>query len=506
LQPGLALMKRHIGPVAKRIEQFVKECNEGRAGKGASVGFFLEQFDADVVAYMALRKIIAGLATRVPLTRFASSIGSYFEDSSTSTRSRRKRPGLYRQLQKRIAARKDAGVRHVVLRRQAKYAGIKTVTWDQTSKVKLGVRLIDFVAEETGLIQVVQIALAARTRRSTCSPRRALSRGLSRRITAANSWRPRISRWWCRRRRGAPRSTAATSRSASRSSRFAIAPTSRNSRRRTCLTCTRRQRAPEHPLACQRRHPRHLKEVWDSGRSTGGLPPRDSLPLPASLPESDFTLKDDFKAAERAAKEHGLDEPLPTEEQKAIGRIKAWKPPRTRSHTENMRLESKRMSLTQKIWLAEKFGQYEAIYFPWVLDWRGRAYPVPARSRRRATTLPRRCLSSPRASLSARTARTGSRFMAPTATAWTRLRFEERVKWVEENAGLIADCAVDPLANQHWAEADSPWQFLAFCKEWARPADSPQARQAHGGVRLAPPRGPRWKLQRPPELLRHAAR
>jgi DNA-directed RNA polymerase len=47
---------------------------------------------------------------------------------------------------------------------------------------------------------------------------------------------------------------------------------------------------------------------------------------------------------------------------------------------------------------------------------------------------------------------------------------EGRVDWLLENSDWIVECAKDPVSNLEWLDADSgkkPWQFLAFCFEWA---------------------------------------
>lgn len=45
---------------------------------------------------------------------------------------------------------------------------------------------------------------------------------------------------------------------------------------------------------------------------------------------------------------------------------------------------------------------------------------------------------------------------------------EERYKWTEERTQMICAIADDPIANRQWTEADSPFQFLAWCFEFAQ--------------------------------------
>ena len=44
-------------------------------------------------------------------------------------------------------------------------------------------------------------------------------------------------------------------------------------------------------------------------------------------------------------------------------------------------------------------------------------------------------------------------------------KFENRASWVEKNIDWIKECASDPLANVHWEDASSPYQFISACKE-----------------------------------------
>jgi DNA-directed RNA polymerase len=50
---------------------------------------------------------------------------------------------------------------------------------------------------------------------------------------------------------------------------------------------------------------------------------------------------------------------------------------------------------------------------------------------------------------------------------YDKVTMDQRIDWVEENTDRILQVAADPMADLWWAkEADSPWCFLAFAKEW----------------------------------------
>ena len=56
------------------------------------------------------------------------------------------------------------------------------------------------------------------------------------------------------------------------------------------------------------------------------------------------------------------------------------------------------------------------------------------------------------------------------ANTWgyDKVALTKRQQWVKDNSDWIVACGKDPIANLQWTDADSPYQFLAFCNEWAQ--------------------------------------
>jgi DNA-directed RNA polymerase len=48
-----------------------------------------------------------------------------------------------------------------------------------------------------------------------------------------------------------------------------------------------------------------------------------------------------------------------------------------------------------------------------------------------------------------------------------KVSLDDRYSWTVQNQEKILACAEDPLENDWWMDADSPFCFLAACKEWA---------------------------------------
>jgi len=183
-----------------------------------------------------------------------------------------------------------------------------------------------------------------------------------------------------------------------------------------------------------------LKGLWETGGKIAGLPSTDDT----SLPDKPEDIDTDPDA------------------------LRDWKHGASLVHAENAKRVSKRLQTAKIIWIAEMFRDYEEIYFPHQLDFRGRMYPMPMYLNPQGMDLSKGCLEFAEGKPIEN--REQARWLAiHGANCWgeDKVSFDDRVKWVVDNLQLIHDAANDPLTNMAWAEADKPLQFLAFCFEWS---------------------------------------
>ena len=148
--------------------------------------------------------------------------------------------------------------------------------------------------------------------------------------------------------------------------------------------------------------------------------------------------------------------------------FKQWKKRMAAAYSEQHSLMSKERDVVQILQIAQQFKEYTSIYFPWSMDFRGRLYPLPPYLQIQGEDLAKGLLQFANGK---RLGESGAYWLAIHGANHygnDKVSLDERVQWVRDNEQLILDSAEDPLGGEKfWIEADDPWQFLAFCVEWA---------------------------------------
>ena len=192
-----------------------------------------------------------------------------------------------------------------------------------------------------------------------------------------------------------------------------------------------------------------MNEVWDRDLQLGGLPPRIRL-KPNPCPIDSKIKKEDM-----------------TEEQRI--KFDEWRIYAREIYNGELENKTKRIQTKILLQVANRFKDYDAIYFPHTLDFRGRMYPTPVFLNPQGTDRAKSLLRFSE----------GIAITEPEHASWLAIHgancwgedkvdFDARIDWVADNVDWILRIAEDPIANQEWADADEPYQFLAWCFEWFR--------------------------------------
>ena len=115
----------------------------------------------------------------------------------------------------------------------------------------------------------------------------------------------------------------------------------------------------------------------------------------------------------------------------------------------------------------ERFKDVDKFFIPWSLDYRGRAYPIPAFLTPQDTDFGKSLLKFHNQAFMTPEAEQWLSFQCATTYGLSKASMPERMTWTLENRDLIKRIAEDPIGNlSEWEEADEPWTFLAACDEY----------------------------------------
>lgn len=210
-----------------------------------------------------------------------------------------------------------------------------------------------------------------------------------------------------------------------------------------------------------------VNALWEEGRAIAELPDREDEPL---IP---YPYPDRGKASEESWSEDEIEV------------IKKWKRETYEIHKRNVAKRSNRILVSQVLRIANQFKGYEKIYFPYQMDFRGRIYPIPVLLQPQGSDLAKGLLRfSEGKQINDKTAEDWLFIHGANVYGYDKGSYKERIEWVHQHSCEIKSYAENPLLNRGWAEADKPFQFLAWCFEYSDYVNNPSTFITHIPIQL----------------------
>jgi DNA-directed RNA polymerase len=440
---GTQMIKKTVSATTKVVATRIAELLAGRPGRPPILATYVRDADPAVLAFIGLRAAVDGVSGARDLMAVAVDAGSRVEDQFKLE--------ALRRIDNQSVIDRDR--RRTVMKLMANRAGVVWKAWPQKVRVDMGIMLMEAIKEGAGIIDFAYEASVSkgktRTRhvlRPTAGTLAFLEKASEFMSLLAPRYLPTIIRpkRWTNPRNGGywsgmlPLTLVKTPRGK-------VIDEMANREMPDVYSAVNRMQ--ETGWRVNRRVLDVLTEVTERGLSIGGLPPMEASDIPH--------------------KPHDID----TNDQAK----KDWKRKAADIHNRNKKQASKRLQVTRTKIIAARFVDYPAIYFPHQLDFRGRAYALPMFLNPQGPDYCKALL----------TFTEGKPIEDGVAAGWLaihganlagvdKVSLDDRIKWVEDNVDAIVATANDPWSHQEfWCGADKPWQFLAFCFEWA-------AFQAHG--------------------------
>ncbi|TAJ37535.1 MAG: T3/T7 RNA polymerase [Brevundimonas sp.] len=443
LPPGRTLLKLTVEPVAQAIQEFVERINSGGAGRRPIASKVLGMVEPEEAAYLTGRVVVNAAVMDASLQAAAFEVAEalvhHAEMRAMRQANKAGYKGIIKQNEKvgRPSAKRKRAQRDILSKEGA------AIELTQTEKLHTGVKAIELFCDTTGLFTLEDVP-APRGTRLTLRPTEACRQWLERQHARCEVLEPLHMPMVVRPRRWrTPNVGGYLRRVPNKRMVKQWSPAFHEELRWVDMDEVYRSlnNVQDTPWRINTRILDVMRQVWDGGGSLGGLPRREDIPMPAK----------------------------PADIEQNPEAVQKWKAEAARTHTANAQLLSKRLAVSQRLWLATKFKDEEALYFPHEFDFRGRIYPTPVSGPHPQGDDSAKALLEFADGMPLGTE--GVNWLAihiANLFGVDKVSFEERIEWTWANSEAIVDSAYDPLdGRRFWTTADSPYSALAACFEWA---------------------------------------
>ena len=444
---GNTLIRHAIEPVAERIKKFLAE-QVGTGTRPKVATSVLLHIDPSLAAFIALRVLIDKISKgKIAVATAAISIGTAIETELRLEEFADQYGKLFATVSASLD-RRTSNLRHrrtVLLHVAGKHSDTGE-KWSQNFRLHVGMAMLTFVIEETGLFREEMIWQRNQSRRVIFATPDVLklAADLTEQAALLSPHRgPMVvpPKAWTSMSNGGyyfmPKGTQQLVKDHSGNRKEEID----NLIPAMPSVIEALNIAQGTPWAVNKGVLAVAKQLWENDVAVGGLDRFDPQPIP----------------------------PKPVDIDTNEAALTAWKMETRAVHEANQRSLSKRVQTARTVSIATQYASYSHIYFPHEFDFRGRVYPVPGLLNPQGGDLARGLIEFADGMVIDGVEAERWYFIQGANTFGVdKLSLDGRVAWTAEKYEQILEVGRDPLAHTWWHEADSPWQFLAFCLDFVK--------------------------------------
>jgi len=442
---GRKLIKHNAMLVAAGVSAFVKKAKGGGAGRRTTSVKYLEGLSPEKAAVLAMTGILNGITRPRSLTAVASDVGGMVEDEMRTKFIEEHDYWMGKRIKDMAAERHSYHNKRTLMVHISNVEEVPWVNWEKHEKVRLGMTLIDIVMDTIGLITVERMS-----RRKGTTTNMVLLRDDARDLIEASVnngglltpiYEPMVVQ---------PRDWV-TPYTGAYISNYIRKPKLVKSRARGYMKFLKTVHMPDvYKAVNTAQRTKYTIDTWvldvmetifNFNNEEAGLPPTEREEPP--------TVADINALTKEERKEH---------------RAK-----RAAVRDLNIENSSKRLAFLQALSTAKKFSEYQDIWMPVCLDFRGRLYQIPTFNVQGPDYMKALLRFSEAGPMGDSGAHMLALHIANTGDFGkiSKKSHKERKQWTIDNTEMLLSCAADPLGDKRWMEADKPFQFLVAARDWA---------------------------------------
>lgn len=445
---GTTILSHRIEKLAQAIDEWKETSSKGAAGRFSATYPKVKDVPSTMLAFLTLKAILSGISSLRTLQFVGVAIGTAVEDELRYSKIRETERKAYERILIGAKKRTSGHYRHMYAVRQADRIEDGWQRWARTDRLHVGIKLLDIAIQTVGLVELTHQKVDKDQSIKYVKALPETLEWIEKKNEVTQFLRPVYEPMVVQ-----PKDWTTPFNGGYVSSN--IKPIKLvKTKNRAYLDELKNMEMPivyEAVNALQRtawqinsQVLETMQTLWENGSEMAGLPPRQGL----ELPSKPF----DIETNEEAKREY---------------RIQAAK-----VHVQNLSLLGQRIGFNMALGIARRYEKFRKIFFPYQLDFRGRIYAVPHLNPQGSDyqkALLRFANGKPLGS-------EGWKWLAihgANVAGYDKASFEDRVNWVQDNEDEIIAIARDPYGHRGWCgsvgevEIDKPWQFLAFCFEWA---------------------------------------
>lgn len=446
---GIQLLRSVVVPLADRIRAY-QESSGKASGRAHVARKYLKHLDASVAAFITARVVLDAVTQPpMPLQAVAIKICGMLEDEGRMDRLAAEQEPLYRVLKRDLKRTVDKSqkTKRKIFRKYQTDSGVAWVDWPQADKVHLGTMLLGFLMETSGIIFTERDGGPFKKRRTRLYPTPELLKWIEGRIETAATLCPYLlptvipPRPWV--------------------TPFSWPYYSPDVRRCGLVKRAKKGYLDELAVADMGVVYRAINGLQETAwRINKGILTILERAWETGVPLADIPSPEVRDLIPRHSK---ADWEAKTPEERTVYKYRG-KMIRVAIRKDRQ----DRMRYFRIIGIAKRFQDDPRIYFPHQLDFRGRAYALPLHLHPQGEDMARALLTFAEGhAIENEEAEHWLAIHGANSFGFDKTSFAARIQWAVDHTEEVFQVVADPFGNRWWEDADKPWQFLAWCFEWA---------------------------------------